>query len=192
MARRPITIALIHLGNPKFNLERSCGAEVNRNEILKGKISVPESARALLRETDESVKAPRANSEICLRAHGLLGSPEPSAVSHEGKNQNVCVAPAVLGAAQKDGEELLRDLRTALAALPQAESGERARTTGPNEVRTRAEATRMSAANSTALKASPGYQLAVLGANDGILPTSSLVNPVTRCKEESRQTIGRP
>ena len=102
MARRPITIELIHLGNPKFNLERSCGAEVNRSEILKSKISVPESARALLRETDESVKAPRANSEICLRARDLLGSPEPSADSHAG--------------------------------LPQAESGERARTTGPNEV----------------------------------------------------------
>ena len=83
MARRPITIALIDLGNPKFNLERSCGAEVNRNEILKGKVSVPESARALLRETDESVKAPRANSEICLRARDLLGSPEPCADSHE-------------------------------------------------------------------------------------------------------------
>ena len=83
MARRPITIALIHLGNPKFNLERSCGAEVHRNEILKGKVSVPESARALLRETDEFVKAPRANSEICLRARDLLGSPEPSADSHE-------------------------------------------------------------------------------------------------------------
>ena len=39
-----------------------CGAEVNRNEILKGEVSVSESARPLLRKVEESVKAPRDRS----------------------------------------------------------------------------------------------------------------------------------
>ena len=50
------------------------------------------------------------------------------------KNQNIHVSPAVLDAARKDGEQLLRDLRTSLDGLTQAEAEERARTTGPNEV----------------------------------------------------------
>jgi P-type Mg2+ transporter len=50
------------------------------------------------------------------------------------KKQNIRVSPAVLDAARKDNEELLRDLRTSLAGLTQAEAEERARTTGPNEV----------------------------------------------------------
>src|SRR5450755_2886500 len=50
------------------------------------------------------------------------------------KSQNIRVAPAVLDAARKDGEALLRDLRTSLAGLTQAEAEERARATGPNEI----------------------------------------------------------
>jgi Mg2+-importing ATPase len=50
------------------------------------------------------------------------------------KNQNIHVSPAVLDAARKDGEQLLRDLRTSLNGLTQAEADERARTTGPNEI----------------------------------------------------------
>jgi Mg2+-importing ATPase len=50
------------------------------------------------------------------------------------KGQNIRVSPAVLDAARKDGEELLRDLRTSLNGLTQAEAEERARTTGPNEI----------------------------------------------------------
>jgi Mg2+-importing ATPase len=50
------------------------------------------------------------------------------------KNQNVRVSPAVINAARKDGEELLRDLRTSLNGLTEAEAEERARTTGPNEI----------------------------------------------------------
>src|ERR1700680_3980298 len=50
------------------------------------------------------------------------------------KNQNIRVSPAVLDAARKDGDGLLRDLRTSLGGLTQAEAEERARTTGPNEV----------------------------------------------------------
>ncbi len=50
------------------------------------------------------------------------------------KNQNIHVSAAVLDAARKDGEQLLRDLRTSLNGLTQAEADERARTTGPNEI----------------------------------------------------------
>ena len=42
--------------------------------------------------------------------------------------------PAVLDAARKEGEELLRGLGTAPRGLTQAEAETRARTTGPNEV----------------------------------------------------------
>src|SRR5208283_2484267 len=50
------------------------------------------------------------------------------------KNQNIHVSPAVIDASRKDGEELLRDLRTSLSGLTQVEAEERARATGPNEV----------------------------------------------------------
>src|SRR6202162_1588114 len=58
---------------------------------------------------------------------------EPS-IPIKSKKQNIRVSPAVLDAARKDGEQLLRDLRTSPAGLTQAEAEERARTTGPNEV----------------------------------------------------------
>ena len=48
--------------------------------------------------------------------------------------KNIHVSPAVLDAARKDGDQLLRDLRTSLGGLTQAEAVERARTAGPNEV----------------------------------------------------------
>ena len=60
--------------------------------------------------------------------------PNESAISIKTKNQNIHVSPAVLDAARKDGEALLRDLRTSLDGLTQAEAEERARTTGPNEI----------------------------------------------------------
>src|ERR1700719_1378800 len=50
------------------------------------------------------------------------------------KQQNIRVSPEVLDAARKDCDELLRDLRTSLAGLTQAEAEERERTAGPNEV----------------------------------------------------------
>src|ERR1700682_634148 len=50
------------------------------------------------------------------------------------KNQNIRVSPAVVDAARKDGEALLRDLRTSPGGLTQVEADERARTSGPNEV----------------------------------------------------------
>ncbi len=60
--------------------------------------------------------------------------PDKPAIPTKTKNQNIRVSPAVLDAARKDGEALLRDLRTSVAGLTQAEAEERARTTGPNEV----------------------------------------------------------
>jgi len=65
------------------------------------------------------------------------GSPPPPSqlpIPTKGKNQHIQVSPAVLAAARKDSEQLLRDLRTSLGGLTQAQAEERARTTGPNEV----------------------------------------------------------
>ena len=61
-------------------------------------------------------------------------SPNERPILTKTKSQNIRVSPAVLDAARKDGEELLRDLRTSLNGLTQAEAEERARTTGPNEI----------------------------------------------------------
>jgi Mg2+-importing ATPase len=58
---------------------------------------------------------------------------EPSAQT-KAKQQSIHVSRAVLDAARKAGEELLRDLRTSLSGLTQAEADERTRTAGPNEV----------------------------------------------------------
>jgi Mg2+-importing ATPase len=64
------------------------------------------------------------------------GPPPPPIppISAKKKNQDIHVSPAVLDAARKDSDELLRDLRTSLRGLREAEAEERARTTGPNEV----------------------------------------------------------
>ena len=50
------------------------------------------------------------------------------------KAESIHVSPAVLDAARKDSEGLLRDLRSSPRGLTQAEAVQRARTTGPNEV----------------------------------------------------------
>ena len=60
--------------------------------------------------------------------------PEKPAIAMRAKNQNIRVSPAVLDAARKEGEMLLRDLRTAPGGLTQAEAEKRARTAGPNVV----------------------------------------------------------
>ncbi|MGD0416463.1 MAG: magnesium-translocating P-type ATPase [Terriglobales bacterium] len=61
-------------------------------------------------------------------------SPSEHPILTKTKSQNIRVSPAVVDAAQKDGEELLRGLRTSLNGLTQAEAEERTRTTGPNEI----------------------------------------------------------
>jgi len=81
-------------------------------------------------------------AEALVDAAGIAGSKpvEPAVRPAEqlsptkAKTDNIRVSPAVLDAARKDSEELLRDLRTSLVGLTQAEAVERARTTGPNEV----------------------------------------------------------
>jgi Mg2+-importing ATPase len=65
---------------------------------------------------------------------GPPSPPSPVPIPTKGKNQHIQVSPAVLTAARKDNEELLRDLRTSLNGLTQTEAEERVRTTGPNEV----------------------------------------------------------
>jgi Mg2+-importing ATPase len=60
--------------------------------------------------------------------------PDPPAIPAKAKNQNIRVSPAVIDAAGKDGEELLKSLHTTAAGLTQAEAEERTRATGPNEV----------------------------------------------------------
>jgi P-type Mg2+ transporter len=65
---------------------------------------------------------------------GPPARPNEPPIPTKTKNQNIRVSPAVLDAARKGGEELLRDLRTSLGGLTQTEAEERARTTGPNEV----------------------------------------------------------
>jgi Mg2+-importing ATPase len=60
--------------------------------------------------------------------------PDPPPLSAKAKTQNIRVSPAVLDAALKDGEALVRSLRTNSNGLTQAEAEERARTTGPNEM----------------------------------------------------------
>jgi len=60
-----------------------------------------------------------------------MAAPHPEA---KAKNHAIQVSPAVLDAARKDGEELLRSLGTTSAGLTQAEAEERAATAGPNEI----------------------------------------------------------
>jgi Mg2+-importing ATPase len=84
----------------------------------------------------------RSTAGASVNDAGTAGSkpavpPSPSnqpATPTKTKNQNIHGSPAVLDAARRDGEELLRDLRTSLGGLTQAEAEERARTAGPNAV----------------------------------------------------------
>jgi P-type Mg2+ transporter len=78
------------------------------------------------------VKAQRASATTLPEP--LAGPEEPAQTLAKLKNQNIQVSSAVLDAAQKDGEDLFKLLRTTAAGLTQTEAEDRARTTGPNEV----------------------------------------------------------
>jgi P-type Mg2+ transporter len=83
-----------------------------------------------------------STAETSVNADGTVASslvappacPDEPQVRTNAKNQNISVSPAVLDAARKEGEELLRSLRTTPGGLTQTEAEERARATGPNEV----------------------------------------------------------
>src|ERR1035437_3904401 len=60
--------------------------------------------------------------------------PEASSIPAKAKEHNIRVSSAVLDAAAKDGDELLRSLQTGLGGLTQIDAESRARTSGPNEV----------------------------------------------------------
>jgi Mg2+-importing ATPase len=60
--------------------------------------------------------------------------PPKTSIPKNVKAKSIQVSPAVLDAARKDGEEVLRNLRTAPSGLTQTDAEERARTVGPNEV----------------------------------------------------------
>src|SRR5271170_1113258 len=65
------------------------------------------------------------------QSHALPCQPP---IPPKAKDHSIHVSPAVLDAARKDGEELLRSLRTSPQGLTQTEAEERVRTAGPNEV----------------------------------------------------------
>jgi Mg2+-importing ATPase len=71
-------------------------------------------------------------------ANAKLAPPAPHPadppISSKTKKQIIRVSQAVIDAAGKDGDALLRDLRTSPAGLTQAEAENRAHTAGPNEV----------------------------------------------------------
>ena len=69
-----------------------------------------------------------------LSAAATLPAPDESEIPAKAKQHNIRVSPAVLDAAGKDGNELLRSLRTTSAGLTQGEADSRARVVGPNEV----------------------------------------------------------
>jgi Mg2+-importing ATPase len=69
-----------------------------------------------------------------LGAETTPPAPDESQIPAKAKEHNIRVSPAVLDAAAKDGDELLRTLHTASTGLTQGEAESRARTTGPNEV----------------------------------------------------------
>jgi len=76
------------------------------------------------------VKTPTASA----RLPGPPAGPQEQPVLPKVKSQNIHVSQAVVEAAQKDGEDLLKSLGTDTAGLTQTEAEARARTTGPNEV----------------------------------------------------------
>jgi Mg2+-importing ATPase len=66
-------------------------------------------------------------------ASSTIISPAESPTPKKAKS-NIHVSPEVLDAARKNGDEVLKDLRTAATGLTQSEAEERASQTGPNEV----------------------------------------------------------
>ena len=82
----------------------------------------------------DSTSLARGASASSPKAIGSqLGFHKPRIQKHP-KSKTIGVSPGLIDAAQKEGEEVLRELRTAPSGLTQAEAEQRARTSGPNEV----------------------------------------------------------
>jgi P-type Mg2+ transporter len=87
---------------------------------------------------------PGADSKAEVLVNGPEKPPspivEPPASAHDpaipakAKKEKIHVSPAVLEAARKNVEEVLRSLRTTAGGLTQTEADDRARSTGPNEI----------------------------------------------------------
>ena len=89
-------------------------------------MTVPDTDRAADSSTGKS--GPAATSQP-------PGKPLiPAKFFAKAKQNSIHLSPAVLDAAARDGDELLRSLRTAPEGLTQSEAEARARTVGPNEV----------------------------------------------------------
>jgi Mg2+-importing ATPase len=84
--------------------------------------------------TDAALAVAVNGSSKAAGTKGDLPPPDKSRPVSKAKDHNIRVSPAVLDAAGKDGDELLRSLRTAHEGLTQAEAEDRARKTGPNVV----------------------------------------------------------
>jgi Mg2+-importing ATPase len=61
-------------------------------------------------------------------------NPKARPMASKADRQHIRVSPAVLNAARKDGDALLRELGTSLSGLSEAEASERASAAGPNEI----------------------------------------------------------
>jgi len=94
-------------------------------------MTIPDPSHAM--EKPAASPDPKAIHNIAS-AVGTQPPPVASPIPAKAKEHNIRVSPAVLDAAEKDGDALLQSLRTAREGLTQADAEERARTSGPNEV----------------------------------------------------------
>jgi Mg2+-importing ATPase len=86
-------------------------------------------------DTSGAVEVPAEKAGLAgIDPAGPPPPPDKSPIPAKAKNSNIRVSPAVLDAAGKDGDELLRSLHTTPAGLTEADAEARARTAGPNEV----------------------------------------------------------
>jgi Mg2+-importing ATPase len=104
-----------------------CAKMISRSDKSDETMTVPNAQNT----TAASADAP--GTATANQASPPAAPPGPPTPANT-KNQTIHVAPAVLEAARKDGEQLLRDLRTSLNGLTQAEAAEKASTAGPNEI----------------------------------------------------------
>ncbi len=85
-------------------------------------------------DTDDKVRSPLAAGGTEDHTLAAIDPPNAPPIPPKAKDHGIHVSPAVLDAAGKDGEELLRYLRTSPTGLTQTEAEERLRTAGPNQV----------------------------------------------------------